>query len=45
MTSHDWQQIKISTNDVKNRIIFKEHEAIKSIVNFFFEKLNWLKSY
>ena len=35
MTSHDWQQIKISTNDVKNRIIFKEHDAIKSIVKFF----------
>ena len=38
MTSHDWQQIKISTNDVKNRIIFKEHGAIKSIVKFFFLK-------
>ena len=35
MTSHDWQQIKISTNDVKNTIIFKEHDAIKSIVKFF----------
>ena len=28
-------KIKISTNDVKNRIIFKEHDAIESIVKFF----------
>lgn len=32
----------ISTNDVKNKKNFEEHDAIKSIVNLFL-KLNWLK--